>query len=92
MRSNLETINDIQQVPYHTTQSTINHYDHFHDNNPHYHHYHQHAVNLTQEQWDFINNIPMHYSKGSNEPNKTKYITEIYDRATNRFIPTTCCY
>lgn len=53
---------------------------------------HNHATyDLTPQQWDFINNYPAHFGD-SKEHVKTKYITEIYDQATNRFIPTTCCY
>ncbi len=53
---------------------------------------HNHSMfDITPQQWDFINNYPTHYGD-SNEHVKTNYITEIYDRATNRFIPTTCCY
>jgi hypothetical protein len=50
---------------------------------------HHPSFDLTPQQWDFINNYPAHYG-GTNEYVKTNYITEIYDRATNRFIPTTC--
>jgi len=52
-------------------------------------HHHHPSFDLTPQQWDFINNYPANYG-GSNEYVKTNYITEIYDRATNRFIPTTC--
>lgn len=49
------------------------------------------SINLTPEQWEFINSIPPSHS-GVHENSKANYITEIYDRATKRFIPTTCCY
>ena len=49
------------------------------------------SLDLTPQQWDFINKYPA-YLGNKSEHIKTNYITEIYDRATNRFIPTTCCY
>ena len=49
------------------------------------------TVTLSEQQWNFLNQYPDNLL-GSNERMPTKYITEIYDRATNRFIPTTCCY
>jgi len=60
-------------------------------NPPHVNHHNHSMLELTPQQWDFINNYPTQYGD-SNEHVKTTYITEIYDRATNRFIPTTCCY
>jgi hypothetical protein len=60
-------------------------------NRSHVNHYNYSTFDLTPQQWDFINNYPTNFGD-SNEHVKTKYITEIYDRATNRFIPTTCCY
>ena len=51
----------------------------------------QSSVILTPQQWSLINNYTPDFY-GSDQPMPTKYITEIYDRATNRFIPTTCCY
>jgi hypothetical protein len=49
------------------------------------------SMDLSAQQWNFINQYPTELL-GTNEHVPTKYITEIYDRATNRFIPTTCCY
>ncbi|CAF1408490.1 unnamed protein product [Rotaria magnacalcarata] len=89
-RSSAEQINEIQQFSHHLPRSTVDHHDYSYGNH-HHNHNHHHPVTLTQEQWDFINNIPSNY-KGTTEHAKTKYITEIYDRATNRFIPTTRCY
>jgi hypothetical protein len=58
-------------------------------NRLHVTHHHHPSFDLTPQQWDFITNYPAHYG-AANESMKTNYITEIYDRATNRFIPTTC--
>ena len=58
-------------------------------NRSHATHHNHPSFDLTPQQWDFINNYPAYYGT-SNESMKTNYITEIYDRATNRFIPTTC--
>jgi len=41
------------------------------------------------QQWNVSTYYLTNYHK-SNEEKQTKYITEIYDKATNRFIPTTC--
>ncbi|CAF4745312.1 unnamed protein product, partial [Rotaria socialis] len=91
-RSSAEQINEIQQFSHHLPRSTVDHHDYSYGNHHHNHnHNHHHPATLTQDQWDFINNIPSNY-KGTTEHAKPKYITEIYDRATNRFIPTTCCY
>lgn len=46
---------------------------------------------MSEQQLDFFNQYPDNLM-GTNEYQPTRYITEIYDRATNRFIPTTCCY
>ena len=54
-------------------------------------HYDQPSFNLSSPQWHFLNQYPSNYHT-STEHAQVKYITEIYDRATNRFIPTTCCY
>ncbi|CAF1493499.1 unnamed protein product [Adineta steineri] len=43
----------------------------------------------TIEEWDVITHYPANY-RTSNEQPQGKYITEIYDKATKRFIPATC--
>lgn len=49
------------------------------------------TIALSEQQWNFLNHYPDNFFS-PNEYKPTRYITEIYDRATNRFIPTTCCY
>jgi len=46
---------------------------------------------IQQQQSNAVFQYPTYYytSDGLRRP---KYITEIYDKATNRYIPTTCCY
>lgn len=73
-----------KQLSPEVSRSNTGNFDRSHVTQP----YHP-SFDLTPQQWDFINNYPSNYGL-SNEYVKTNYITEIYDRATNRFIPTTC--
>ncbi|UJR21994.1 hypothetical protein I4U23_025062 [Adineta vaga] len=41
------------------------------------------------ERWDIINPYPTHQRSTNDQPQR-KYITEIYDKATKRFIPASC--
>ena len=58
-------------------------------NRSHVNHHNDPSFDLTPQQWNFINNYPANFGT-SNGHIITNYITEIYDRATNRFVPTTC--
>jgi hypothetical protein len=82
-RSSAKKIKDAKQVSPQVPRSNTGNLHRSQVNHP--------SFGLTPQQWDFINNYPANFG-GTNEHIKTKYITEIYDRATNRFIPTTCCY
>lgn len=52
-------------------------------------HQHQHHHPTSTPRWDVTTFYPYdYYHSGNKKP--TKYITEIYDKATKRFIPTNC--
>ncbi|CAF0795678.1 unnamed protein product [Rotaria sordida] len=85
-RSSKKKINFIKPVPTQISRSKTDDFARSHGN-----HYHNHpSATLTPEQWNIINNMPPTYYN-SNPYKKTNYITEIYDRATRRFIPTAYC-
>ncbi|CAF2992261.1 unnamed protein product [Rotaria socialis] len=67
-----------------TYRSHSTHSDHINTNN-----YDYYPPSTTTEQW---NDYTSCYRNGrrSREPEQATYITEVYDKATNRFIPTTC--
>lgn len=50
-------------------------------------HHHYHSPSVASHHWNVTTYYPKDYYKSA-EP--TKYITEIYDKATNRYIPTNC--
>lgn len=52
-------------------------------------HYDYTTYSTAGQKWNVITYYPKHDRKHQ-EHTQTKYITEIYDKATNRFIPTTC--
>ena len=83
-RSSMKKTKETKQLSPDVSRSNTENFNRSHVNQT----YHP-SFDLTPQQWDFINNYPSHYGL-SNEYVKTNYITEIYDRATNRFIPTTC--
>jgi hypothetical protein len=85
-RSSTKKIKDVKQLSTDVPRSNTSNLD-----NSYVNHHNHSLFDLTPQQWDFINNYPTKYGD-SKEHVKTNYITEIYDRATNRFIPTTCCY
>ncbi len=62
----------------HTGHEQVNHYNMF---SP--------PSSSSTQQWNVTTYYPPNYHT-SREEKQTKYITEIYDKATNRFIQTTC--
>ncbi|CAF2116447.1 unnamed protein product [Rotaria magnacalcarata] len=67
-----------------TYRSHSTHSDRIYTNN--YDHY---SPSTTTEQWNDYTSCYRN-DRGSQEPEQATYITEVYDKATNRFIPTTC--
>jgi len=75
--------NIVKRPPFYTPRShsantgrtQVNHYSHYPFSSP--------------SQWNVTTYYPTNYHKFKEEK-QTKYITEIYDKATNRFIPTKC--
>ena len=78
---------NVKEHPSQISRSDSSNIKHSQDNN----HRHPSPYVLTPQQWNVINSYPTNYY-GHHQHVQINYITEIYDRATNRFIPTTCCY
>jgi hypothetical protein len=78
---------NVKEYPSQISRSDTDNLKHSQDNN----HQHPSPYVLTPQQWNVINSYPTNYY-GHHQHVQINYITEIYDRATNRFIPTTCCY
>ncbi len=55
----------------------------------HVNHYNYYSPSLYNQRWNVLTYYPSNYHL-PREETRTKYITEIYDKATNRFIPATC--
>lgn len=77
-------INTVQRPPSHSSRSQSAHTDRGQTS---YHSFH--SPSISNPQWNVTTYYPTNHHK-SNERKPTKYITEIYDKATNRYIPAKC--